>query len=348
MSSFRRASLGNDFGYVPGEQPPDGSGWVKLNTHESPFPPSPAVGAAVAAAAAELRRYPNAFAEPLRSALAEHHGVTPDEVMVGNGADQILDLCFRAFLEPGDSVALTQPTYSLLPVLARIFSVTPHLVELDEAGRPAAQGGATPARLRFLVNPNSPTGSWLPPAEVERLLGEAGSVLVVDEAYCDFAPESCIDLLPRHRNWLVVRTFSKSHALAGLRVGYAIGAPELIADLAAVKDSYPVDRLAIAAAMAALADTAHHRRIVDTVVAERERMAEALRALGWTVTPSQANFLLVTPPGNAAAIAAELRDARILVRHFPSGGYADRLRISIGAPEENRRLLQALASSPDA
>jgi histidinol-phosphate aminotransferase len=341
VSSFRRPSLGPGFGYVPGEQPPDDAGWLKLNTNESPLPPSPEVRAALAAAG-ELRRYPHPFAEPLRSAIAEHHGVSSGEVIVGNGADQILDLCFRAFVDPGDAVGLTEPTYSLLPVLARLFSVSAHTVELADDGLPPATIGAVHARLRFLVNPNSPTGTWMPPAEVERRLGEAGSVLVIDEAYCDFAPESCIPLLPRHRNWLVVRTFSKSYGLAGLRVGYAIGAPELIADLAAVQDSYPVDRLAIAAATAALGDAQHHRRIVDTVLGERDRLARGLAALGWEVTPSHANFVLAKPPGDPAGIAEELREARILVRHFASGRYADRLRISVGAPDETDRLLAAL------
>jgi histidinol-phosphate aminotransferase len=298
--------------------------------------------AAAIAGVEDLRRYPDPFAEPLRSALAAHHGVEANQIMVGNGADQILDLCFRAYLEPGDAVALTEPTYSLLPVLARMFSVTPHVVPLDASGRPPAAAGATPARLRFLVNPNSPTGTWLPPAEVERVLGEAGSVLVIDEAYCDFAPESCIALLPRHRNWMIVRTFSKSYALAGLRVGYAVAAPELIDDLAAVKDSYPVDRLAIAAAVAALGDQRHHRRIVDTVVSERERLGQRFAAAGWEVGESQANFLLVRPAGDAGAIAEELRLSGVLIRHFATGAYADRLRISVGAPAENDRLLAAL------
>ena len=151
--------------------------------------------------------------------------------------------------------------------------------------------------MRLLCNPNSPTGSWVPPLAVERLLGQVDLVVVIDEAYCDFAPEFCVPLLAHHDNWLVVRTFAKSHALAGLRVGYALGHPDLIDDLSAVVESYPVDRLALAAAEAALADREHHRCIVAMVIEERERLATALRGAGWEVGVSQANFVLGRPPG---------------------------------------------------
>ena len=199
----------------------------------------------------------------------------------------------------------------------------------------------TPAALRVLVNPNSPTGTWLPAATVEAVLGAASSVVVIDEAYSDFAPESCIPLLDRHDNWLIVRTFAKSHALAGLRVGYALGHPDLIGDLAGVLESYPVDRLAIAAAAAALGDRQHHARLVELVVSERERLAASLRDAGWEVTNSRANFVFARPPGgDAAEVAAELRRQRILVRRFAD--QADHLRITVGDPAENGRLLDAL------
>lgn len=340
VSRYRRQSLGSDFGYTPGEQPPDTGGWLKLNTNEAPLPPSPAVEAAIAGIAPELRRYPNPFAEPLRSALARHHRVAPEQVLVGNGADQLLDLCFRAFVEPGGPVVLTEPTYSLLPVLARMFGASVTAVPITAAGELPGDLGSRPAQLRVLVNPNAPTGSWAEPAEVERVLGGTDSVVVIDEAYCDFAPASCVSALSRHPNWLVVRTFSKSYALAGLRVGYALGDADLIADLAAVKDSYPVDRIAIAAAAAALADEEHHRRIVETVLGERARISESLRAAGWEVAPSHANFVLARPPADAAEVAERLRGAAILVRRF--SGEAGQLRISIGGPDENDRLLAAL------
>lgn len=341
MSRYRRASLGADFGYVPGEQPPDDGEWLKLNTNESPLPPSPRVAAAVAEAAAGLRRYPDPFGEPLRSALARRHGVSPEQVLVVNGADQAIDCCFRAFCEPGDTVVYPTPSYSLFPVLARMFAVNATELPLDEGYALPAALGTAPGELRFAVNPNSPTGVWMAPEALEELFAAAPGVVVVDEAYCDFAPESCIPLLRRHENWLVLRTFSKAHALAGLRVGYAVGSPALVADLAAVKDSYPIDRCAIAGAMAALDDEAHHRRIVDTVCGERERVSQRLRGAGWEVAPSHANFVFARPAGGDALGALHrLREAKILVRHFSS--LPDRLRISIGSAVENDRLLAAL------
>jgi histidinol-phosphate aminotransferase len=343
MSRFRRASLGADFGYVPGEQPPDGAAWIKLNTNESPLPPSPRVATAVAGAAGGLRRYPHPQGEPLRSLIAAHHGVAANQVVLGNGADQVLEACFRAFAEPGDTVVLTHPTYSLLPVLARLGGVRVETVGLGPAGELPPALARAEGVMRILCNPNSPTGTWVPPAVLEERLAPVDSVVVVDEAYCDFAPASCVPLLSRHETWLVVRTFAKSHALAGLRVGYALGHRELVADIASVLESYPVDRLAIAAAAAALGDEAHHRRIVEMVVSERERLGAALRRAGWQVGDSRANFVLARPPGgDAAGVAAELRHARILVRHFPDGDHGDRLRISVGSPPENDALIAAL------
>jgi histidinol-phosphate aminotransferase len=299
------------------------------------------VAQAVAEAAAGLRRYPHPFAEPLRSALARRHGVGAEQVVVVNGADQAIDCCFRAFCEPGGRVVYPTPSYSLFPVLARVFAVDATEVQLDDGyALPAALGSAD-GELRFAVNPNSPTGVWTQPEALEELFSATPGVVVIDEAYCDFAPDSCIPLLHRHDNWLVLRTFSKAHALAGLRVGYAVGSQALIADLGAVKDSYPVDRCAIAGALAALQDDEHHRAIVDMVCSERERITKRLRSAGWDVVTSHANFVFARPPGgDAPAALHRLREAKILVRHF--GSLPDRLRISIGAPVENDRLLDAL------
>jgi len=343
MSRYRRASLGSGTGYVPGEQPPDGTDWIKLNTNESPLPASAQVGPAVAEAVADLHRYPHPQGEPLRSALARHHGLSPESVVLGNGADQVLESCFRAFADPGDAVVLTRPTYSLLALLARVGAARVVTVPLGEGGSLPEAFAATPGVMRLLCNPNSPTGSWVPPSAVAGALAGVDSVVVIDEAYCDFAPESCVSLLTSHANWLVVRTFAKSYGLAGLRVGYALGHPDLIADVSAVIETYPVDRLALAAAGAALADQAHHARIVQMVVSEREPLAAALRGAGWDVIPSQANFVLGRPPGgDAAGVLTELRQQRILVRHFPDGDHSDRLRITVGTPEQNLALLVAL------
>ena len=345
---MRRASLGPDFGYTPGEQPQD-DGWLKLNTNEAPLPPSERVGAAVQAAASELRRYPDPDGEPLRSALARHHGVGADQVFVANGGDQVLDCCYRAFAEPGDPVLHAWPTYSLFPVLARVFSARDVALPLQPDGTFDESFAAETAPLRFVVNPNSPTGQWIAPADLERQLEGAGGVVVIDEAYGDFAPASCIPLLRRHAGWLVLRTFSKGYALAGLRVGYAVGDAALIGDLLAVKDSYPVDRCAIAGAHAALEDDAHHRRIVETVRVERERLTQGLRRLGWDVLPSEANFVFARPPAGMRAgdVAALLHRQRILVRHFADPGVDDRLRISVGDAAGVDRLLAAVAGAAE-
>ena len=343
MSRYRRASLGPNFGYTPGEQPQSG-GWLKLNTNESPLAPSPAVAGAVAAAAVGLERYPDPFGEPLRTALARHHGVATDQVFVANGADQVLDCCYRAFAAPGDPVVHGTPTYSLFPVLARVFSAADVALPLDADGGIPRDVATTPATLRFVVNPNSPTGRWIPPAVLEEQLAGAAGVVAIDEAYCDFAAGSCIPLLPRHSSWIVVRTFSKGYALAGLRVGYALGAPEVIADLLAVKDSYPVDRCALAGALAALEDQTYHHRIVDTVRSQRERLAADLTAMGWDVLPSGANFVFARPPEplTAAAVAEDLRRHQILVRHFSQPGIDNRLRITVGDEGAIDQLLDAL------
>jgi histidinol-phosphate aminotransferase len=346
MSRYLRASLGADFGYTPGEQPQDAGGWLKLNSNESPLPASPRVADAVAGAAAGLERYPSPRAEPLRSALARYHGVEPEQVFVANGADQVLDVCYRAFASPGDSVVRTDPGYSLLPVLAGVFSVRDVSAAVLAGGSLPRDFAELPGVLRIVVNPNSPTGHWIEPDALEAAISGATGVVAIDEAYCDFAPASCVPLLAAHPNWLVIRTLSKSHALAGLRIGYALGSRDLIADLNAVGDSYAVDRCAIAGAVAALADTEHHGRIIDTIVRERARLTSHLRALGWAVEESHANFVLAVPPSGTAAttVAARLRDDRILVRHFPLPGLDSALRITIADTPSTDRLLSALSA----
>lgn len=344
MSRFRRAGLGSDFGYTPGEQPPIDGNWLKLNTNESPLPPSPMVAPAVLGAVNSVRRYPSPAAEPLRSALAQHHDVSPEQVMVVNGGDQVLDCCFRAFTDPGERAAFAWPTYSLLPVLARLFGVEVRSLPLSAEGQIPPELGSMAATIRFLVNPNAPTGIWMAPAAVEELLGGVPGVVVIDEAYADFAPASVIPRLAGHPNWVVLRTFSKGYALAGLRVGYAIAHPELIADLRAVADSYPVDSCAIAGAQAALGDRDHHARIIETVRSERDRLTAGLHGGGWDVLPSQANFVFGRPPdGDAAVVQARLRDAHVLVRRVEgSDTWGDRLRITVGTAVETDRLFGAL------
>jgi len=340
-----RKSLEGYKPYVPGEQPPDGEDWVKLNTNESPLPPSPKVIEAIKAATNEsLRLYPSANAAPARKAIAAHFGLEPGQVAIGNGADDMIEVCFRAFAGSGDRVAWSTPTYPLLEPLCHLHEATP-------AAYPTAEGWTwtldlveDQAPLKFLVNPNSPTGTHHGRRSVEHVLGRSPGVVVLDEAYVDFAPDSQLDLIRDHPNLLILRTMSKSYALAGMRIGFALGHPDLIAALDAVKDSYNMDRLAIVAAVAAIEDEAHHRKVVDFVVSERAWLEEQLREHGFEHSASSANFVFVKPPlgSSAAAVADALRERRVLVRHYDREPIAGWLRITIGTREQHDRLLAAL------
>ncbi|HKW59628.1 MAG TPA: histidinol-phosphate transaminase [Candidatus Dormibacteraeota bacterium] len=329
--------------YVPGEQPPDGAGWIKLNTNESPLPPSPKVIEAIKAAANDsLRLYPSPTAGPAREAIARRFGVDQSQVAVGNGGDELIDLCFRAFVGAGDTVAFPTPTYPLFEPLCRIHEAEPsrHPIELFSELPPSL--GPDGAALKFIVNPNSPTGALFDRRDVEVAVTASKGVVALDEAYVDFAPESCLPLLAEHDNLLLLRTFSKSYALAGLRIGFALGSPELIEALDAVKDSYNVDRLAIAAAVAAIEDEEHHRHLVTEVVERRAELSAALTDLGFELVPSQTNFVFARPPKPAVEVVTGLRERKILVRHYDREPIAGWIRITIGTREQHEKLLDAL------
>ena len=330
-------------GYVPGEQP-RGTSVVKLNTNENPYPPAPGVVAAVAACASEeLRRYPDPMATPLREAAARVYGVAPEQVLVGNGSDEILTMIMRAMVGVGDVVVYPEPTYSLYDTLVTIQegrSLT--LPFPDDFTLPPALAD-TAGRLLIICNPNSPSGTFTPVDAIEELARGRDGVVLVDEAYVDFAPASALPLVARYDNVLVLRTFSKSFSLAGMRIGLAFGQPALIAELAKVKDSYNVNRVAIAAGVAALEDYAWMQRNVARIVATRARLSEGLRALGYEVLPSAANFVLARRRGeDQAPVQAALRARGVLVRHFPTARLADALRISVGTDAEIERLLDDL------
>ena len=331
--------------YVPGEQPAPGERVIKLNTNENPFPPSPRVLEAIRNTDGEtLRRYPSPKADAFRATAAAVHGVAADMILAGNGSDEILAIAVRTFLGPGDVLAYPDPTYSLYPVLAassdnRVVTVPwqPGW-ELPNAGLLA-----TGARAIFFANPNAPTGTLVRPARVRELAVAFDGLLLVDEAYVDFADESCLDLVRELPNVMICRTFSKGYSLAGLRFGYAIAAPALVSEMSKVKDSYNCDAISILAATAALADQAYARGTWQAVRAERSRLAAELGQRGWDVIPSQTNFLLATCPGGAAAaIYRALKAQGILVRHFDKPGLADKLRITVGTAAQNDALLAAL------
>jgi histidinol-phosphate aminotransferase len=332
--------------YLPGQQPPDGEGWIKLNTNESPGPPSLRVLEAIRERVdQDLRLYPHPLAAAAREAIARHHGLRTDQVALGNGADELIEMCFRAFAGPGARVAMPDPTYPLLEPLCAVHEAVAARHRLTGDWEPPETFASDPAPLKFLVNPNSPTGSWLHREVVVEVVERSAGVVVLDEAYVDFAPEDRLDLLREERpNLLVLRTFSKAYALAGMRIGYALGHPDLIDALGLVKDIYNLDRLAIVAAAAAIGDREHHDQLVRFVVDERAWLAGRLRGAGFEVPPSAANFLFVRPPEGqqAAAIHGALRERRILVRHYDREPIAGWFRISIGTREQHERLLKAL------
>ena len=329
--------------YVPGEQPPDGEGWIKLNTNESPLPPSPRVVAAIKKAAGDsLRLYPSPTAAPARRAIAKRFGLDPAQVTVANGGDELIEMCFRAFADAGDRVAYPTPTYPLFEPLCRIHGASPSVHPTELPSELPASLASDPAPLKFIVNPNSPTGALFDQAAIEAVIDASPGVVAVDEAYVDFAPRSCLGLLASHDNVVLLRTFSKSYGLAGLRIGFALGDPAVIAALDSVKDSYNVDRLAIVAAAAAIQDDLYHQKLVDEVVANRASLSEALAGMGFEIVPSAANFVFVKPPQPAAEVASALRERKILVRHYDREPIAGWFRITIGTADQHEKLLEAL------
>ena len=339
--------------YVAGEQPAIAD-LVKLNTNENPYPPSPHVLTAIEVAARTgLQLYPDPGSRALCAAIAQSFGIAAEQVFVGNGSDEVLAFVFDAFFRHPAPLLMPDVSYSFYASVCRLYGITAQTVPLDAALRidlPAF--GATAGQSvtgMVIANPNAPTGIALPLADVERLARlHPQRVLLVDEAYVDFGAESAVALVAHHPNVLVVQTLSKSRALAGLRVGWAIGSPELIEALERVKNSfnaYPLDRLAQAGAMAAIEDDSYFQQTRAAVMHCREGLLLQLEDLGFEVLPSQANFLFARHPAHdAAALAARLRAHKVLVRHFAQPRIAQYLRISIGTPAQCERLLQALAA----
>jgi histidinol-phosphate aminotransferase len=335
--------------YVPGEQPKLAN-LVKLNTNENPYGPGPAVLAALRDAVGdELRLYPDPGAEELRSAIAAAHGVKTEQVFVGNGSDEVLAHAFLALLKQDAPVLFPDITYSFYPVYCGLYQIPYREIPLDDdfAIRVDDYLGQANGGIVF-PNPNAPTGRLLARAEIERLLlGNSGSVVLVDEAYIDFGGESVVPLIERYPNLLVVHTLSKSRALAGLRVGYAIGQADLIEALTRVKDSfnsYPLGRLAQAGARAAMADRAWFDASREKIMRSRDRLVGELVGMGFEVLPSGANFVFARHSGHdGAALAAALRERGIVVRHFRRPArIAAFLRITIGTDPQCDALSRAL------
>ena len=332
--------------YVPGEQPRIAN-LVKLNTNESPFGPSPQALAAMRAAADDsLRLYPDPEATELRAELAELHGVAPDQVFVGNGSDEVLAHAFAGLLNQPKPLLYPDVTYSFYPVWAQLFGITAETVPLDDGMRVRIEDYRRDAGAIVIANPNAPTGIALSRAEIERLLSEHDDIpVVIDEAYVDFGGESAVPLIAEHPHLLVVQTMSKSRALAGLRVGYALGDAGLIEALTRVKDSfnsYPLGRIAQAGAAASVRDDAFFKASCARVVANRATMTAGLEGLGFEVLPSSANFVFARHPArDGTTLAAGLRNRAVLVRHFNKPRTVDWLRITVGTEAEIARLIEA-------
>ena len=355
-SSLIRPLVRELHGYVPGEQPKI-PGLIKLNTNENPYPPSPKVLRAIKAAVdGRLRLYPNPTAQPLREKLAKLHGCEAKNIIVGNGSDELLALATRAFVEPisrenhpNSVVQYFTPSYSLYSVLADIHGAKKNAVPLNEDFSLPTIGALKKANwdfraaLTFITTPNAPSGCGYKTSELEKICRAQKGVVILDEAYVDFAEENAMALASKFSNVVVARTFSKAYSLCFQRVGYFVGHADLIAALDKIRDSYNVNGLGQIAALATLEDLEYYRRNFRRVMATRERLAAELKELAFETFPSQTNFLLTRPPKFPANRWLEkLRSRKILVRWFDSPHTKDFLRITVGTESEADALLKAI------
>lgn len=344
--------------YTPGIQPGD-TGWVKLNTNECPYPPSPRVAEAIRGElgndGASLRLYPNPTSQPLRKVVAKLHGVGEDCVCIGNGSDDILNLLIRVFVSADAPLGNTVPSYSLYPVLVEIQDGKVSPIEFDRSMKlPIERIAASSAKIFFLTSPNAPTGVAFSNAEIEQVLARFQGILVVDEAYAPFADENAVALLAKYPRLVIVRTLSKAHALAGMRLGYALAHPEVIDLLDRVRDSYNVNRLSQLAGIAALEDGAYYDGVIARIKATRDAcMQDLTEHRGWFTYPSQTNFIFTEPrnargetgPGVAKSLYDHLYANKVLVRYFASHALtASFLRISVGTDAEMAVLKSTLSS----
>jgi len=353
--SFLRLNILQSRGYVPGEQPTDPA-VIKLNTNESPYPPPPPLFHVLPALSSRhLPPYPSPSGQAFREAAARIHGhrITPSHILPFNGGDELLSVAIRAAATENDTVAYLEPSYSLYPVLTELHGAKPltlHYEITDSSSSQPSQWrlpadiARTRAAILLIVNPNAPSGHLESLSTLETIATTFPGLLVIDEAYVDFAPTSALSLVNKYPNILLLRTMSKGYGLAGLRFGYAIAQPTLLREIEKVRDSYAVDAVSIAVAAAAIEDQTYAQSTWEKVKSERARVAQALQALGFTLPISHSNFVLarVPPSLTGQRLYEELKARHILVRWWDLPRIADKVRITIGTPEQNNRLLTAL------
>ncbi|GMW00305.1 MAG: histidinol-phosphate aminotransferase [Candidatus Hydrogenedentota bacterium] len=342
---FTRKILKGVEGYVPGEQP-QRTDVIKLNTNENPYPPSPKVMEALRSLSQDaLVKYPDPVSGKFRRECAMQYGYPGEDwVIAGNGMDEVLAMTIRTFVDPGDSILTTDPTYTLYETLADLHGAKTVKVELDAEFQLPESFYTAPARACFITRPNAPSGVCAPRAAMERLCKNFNGIVVIDEAYVDFADDNCMDFPERFDNVIVARTFSKSYSLAGMRLGIGVARPEIIAEYIKTKDSYNMNAVAQAVGIAAMEDMPHMQANVEKVRATRLRTIQELTTLGFQIPPSQSNFILACWQGapTARGIFERLRDRGIYVRYFDTPRLKDALRITIGTDKQMEALLNAI------
>lgn len=341
-----RKNIAEMAGYVPGFQP-DGEGWIKLNTNENPYPPSPEVVKAIQTELADggenLRKYPDAASKEARRVAADLYDVDPSWVIMANGSDELLNNLIRAFADAGDEIAFVHPSYSYYATLADIQGAKIRTFGLTDELRIADFPNRYEGKIFFLTSPNAPLGFGFDNEYITELAERCAGILVVDEAYIDFTDVSAMELVKKYENVVVTRTFSKSYSLAGMRLGLAVARPEVIEALDKIRDHYHLDRLALVAATAALQDQAYLQSTVAKVCETRDWFSEQLRSFGYRVNPSHANYIFAEPPNSDGKWVYDALFAdKILVRYFSDPLLAHGVRISIGTREEMEQALAVL------
>lgn len=341
--SYFRENIEEAEGYTPGFQPAE-TDVIKLNTNENPYPPSPMALQALASIDPEkLRRYPDPVGNEFRKVAGELNGLSAENIMATNGGDELLSIVLRAFCDEKRALAYPVPTYSLYPVLANIQNCKAIEVPFDAEFNLPSKLAKTGAAVTIVCNPNAPSGSFIRVPELASLADELSGILLIDEAYVDFAEDNCVSLVKNFDNVIILRSLSKGYSLAGIRFGYAISNPDLINGLRKVKDSYNTDTVSITLATAAIKDQAYFKENIEKIKAERKRLTDQLRSLGFVVPDSSANFIFAgCKKCDAKQIYNKLIEQNIYIRYFDLPGLADKLRITVGTKQQNDKLISAL------